>query len=649
MAAASAYIFIASALPALAFGEQLDHETGGTLGIVETLAATGLAGILQAAVGGQPLLIVGVAEPIVIVYAFMYKFTQRMDLPFLPWAALACCWASGFLLVLCLTNACDLIRHFTRFSGELFGMLIAVLFMQQAIVGSISEFERPGVSPAWALFSGVYSLVLCLLFVFSCMLLSRARSSRLLFGWVRSFLADYSAPFCLIAFTAVSFASQGAGGGTVPDSIPQRINMPNFLDSTWLKSGYLTASRLGEIPVQHAGTAAVPGLIIAVLFYFDHSVSSQLAQMRDLGVVKPPAFHWDLLWISLVTLAFGLLGLPPVNGVLPQAPLHTRALLAKEMEFREQQPQPIVGSPLKAKESEADLAALDPDDGGLDSGRVQATKVGESSERLSEISPLEASSPVAPVATPAQHPGCGAFLPRGFILRRQEAAAPTLLPPVRVYEQRWSNLIQATFTFILLFIAPALRLLPTALLWGFFAVMSLQSLPGSQFWDRLKLLLTDPKKRHTLLEGDHSLYLESCPFPTIVGFTLLQLGLLAGIWGVTVWAGIAGICFPLLIMALVPLRMYVFPFMFSKQVLQDLDSAEFETLDEIQPEDYALEGLESYYPGAPSSEANLNEVLEAETLGAKGFRGVQVKHHADRGEVKRRRRPQGGDPGGAGA
>jgi len=219
-----------------------------------------------------------------------------------------------------------------------------------------------------------------------------------------------------------------------------------------------------------------------------------------------------------------------------------------------------------------------------------------------------------------------------------------------VYEQRWSNLIQAVLTYILLFIAPALRLVPTALLWGFFAVMSLQSLPGSQFWDRLKLLLTDPKKRHMLLEeGDHSLYLESCPFPTIVGFTLLQLGLLAGIWGVTVWAGIAGICFPLLIMALVPLRMYVFPCVFPQQVLQDLDSAEFQTLDEIQPEDYALEGLESYYPGAPSSEANLTDVLEAETLGAKGFRGVQVKHHADRGEVKLRRRLQKGEgAGGAG-
>jgi hypothetical protein len=34
----------------------------------------------------------------------------------------------------------------------------------------------------------------------------------------------------------------------------------------------------------------------------------------------------DLLLLACMTLLFGLLGLPPVNGVLPQAPMHTRSL-----------------------------------------------------------------------------------------------------------------------------------------------------------------------------------------------------------------------------------------------------------------------------------------------------------------------------------
>ena len=35
---------------------------------VQVLAATSICGVLQAVVGGQPLLIVGVAEPIVLLY-----------------------------------------------------------------------------------------------------------------------------------------------------------------------------------------------------------------------------------------------------------------------------------------------------------------------------------------------------------------------------------------------------------------------------------------------------------------------------------------------------------------------------------------------------------------------------------------------------
>ncbi len=41
------------------------------------------------------------------------------------------------------------IRHFTRLSGELFGMLIALLFLQQAIKGSIEEFRSSSSGAVW--------------------------------------------------------------------------------------------------------------------------------------------------------------------------------------------------------------------------------------------------------------------------------------------------------------------------------------------------------------------------------------------------------------------------------------------------------------------------------------------------------------------
>ena len=45
---------------------------------------------------------------------------------FLAWAAWACVWAAAMILALTAAGACRYIHLFTRFSGELFGALIAV-------------------------------------------------------------------------------------------------------------------------------------------------------------------------------------------------------------------------------------------------------------------------------------------------------------------------------------------------------------------------------------------------------------------------------------------------------------------------------------------------------------------------------------------
>jgi hypothetical protein len=46
-------------------------RAGGQLSVVHVLVSTAAAGVAQAVLGGQPLLIVGVAEPIVLIYGFM--------------------------------------------------------------------------------------------------------------------------------------------------------------------------------------------------------------------------------------------------------------------------------------------------------------------------------------------------------------------------------------------------------------------------------------------------------------------------------------------------------------------------------------------------------------------------------------------------
>ncbi len=59
---------------------------------------------------------------------------------------------------------------------------------------------------------------------------------------------------------------------------------------------------------------------------FDHNVSSLMAQGEELKLKKGSAYHLDFFVLGFCILFTGLLGIPPCNGLIPQAPLHTKAL-----------------------------------------------------------------------------------------------------------------------------------------------------------------------------------------------------------------------------------------------------------------------------------------------------------------------------------
>lgn len=65
------------------------YMADGIITAVQTLASTALCGVIHSIFGGQPLLILGVAEPTVLMYTFMFNFAKdRKDLGpslFLAW------------------------------------------------------------------------------------------------------------------------------------------------------------------------------------------------------------------------------------------------------------------------------------------------------------------------------------------------------------------------------------------------------------------------------------------------------------------------------------------------------------------------------------------------------------------------------------
>lgn len=52
-----------------------------------------------------------------------------------------------------------------------------------------------------------------------------------------------------------------------------------------------------------------------------------MAQGSEFPLRKPPGFHYDFFLLGVTTFIAGLIGIPAPNGLIPQAPIHTKSLL----------------------------------------------------------------------------------------------------------------------------------------------------------------------------------------------------------------------------------------------------------------------------------------------------------------------------------
>lgn len=609
--APTTYIFFASAIPVVAFGEQISRETDGSLSAVETLASTAICGIIHSLIGGQPLLIVGVAEPTIIMYHYLYSFAKNTDALgqklYLAWAGWVCVWTALLLFLFAIFNVAGIINRFTRVAGELFGMLIAVLFLQQAVMGLIGEFSVPehgdpneeSYSSQWLYTNGLLGVIFTFGTLFSALKSTEARSWQYGSGWFRSFLADYGVPLAVVVWAAFSFCVPK----NIPAGVPRRLESPLPWESASMKH-WTVFKDMGNVPPLYILIAFVPAVMVAGLYFFDHSVASQMAQQKDFNLKKPSAYHYDILVLGLTTLICGLIGLPPANGVLPQSPMHTKSLAvlnklmlrkkmvkgAKECIKLNARKSEIYG---KMEEVFVEMNKNQPVSADVELKELKDAVMKETDEDIKD----------------------GSFNPEKHI---------DAYLPVQVNEQRLSNLLQSVFVALSLLVMPVINRIPTSVLWGYFAYMAIDSLPGNQFWERILMLFIAPSRRHRILETTHLSFVETVPYNHIAMFTIFQLVYLLVCWGIT-WIPIAGMLFPLPFFLLISVRQHILPKIFHPYYLHELDAAEYEELEG------APKGTRSLsFEGKEGTEAeNDIESCDSELLDELTTRRGELKHRSN--------------------
>ncbi|KAF2400926.1 hypothetical protein EJ06DRAFT_530015 [Trichodelitschia bisporula] len=474
--ASAVYVFFTNLLPGITFASDLYVLTGKNWGAIEVVFSTGLCGIIFSICSSQPLTILGVTGPFSILAENIFALcNESFHIPFLPFMAWSLIHAAWMHYLLAIFNAHDwTMRYVTNFSTEIFSLLNSIIYFHKAI----QELQRAHKSLSFAAF--LYSIIgaigTCLVAVF----LSSAESWKPLFHrYIRMGLREYAAAISIILFIGLPHVGELASldKETLPISRSFRPTNPD-------RSTFFV--RFWELPAAWIGAAIIPGFIITVLFFFDHEVSSIICTISRYGTRKPGGYAWDIVLLGTTTALCGILGIPPANGLLPQAPLHSESLMHDDRE------------------------AID--------------TVGPSGDAQREVRSSQ-----------------------------------------RVYEQRWSHFLHAAG--ILAFVSPPLMhvlgLTPTSVLAGLFLFMGEQSLSVNPILFRTFHLLTPPSELPTLPEEVRS-------YLPIHAYTATQVIVTVIIFIITLTK--AGPAFPVVIIALVPIRLLVMNRIWNRETLRYVDA-----------------------------------------------------------------------------
>ena len=236
----------------------------------------------------------------------------------MAWSLIHAAWMHFLLAIFNAHNWT--MRYVTTFSTEIFSLLNSVIYFHKAI----QELQRAHDALSFASF--LYSLIGCIGTVIVAVFLSYAERWEPLFHrYVRMGLQEYAAAISIVLWIGIPHIGElnSLDRQTLQVSTSFRPTSPD-------RTSFFV--RFWDLPTSWILAAMIPGFIITTLFFFDHEVSSIICTLPRYGTRKPGGYAWDIVLLGLTTGICGILGIPPANGLLPQAPLHSESLMHAEHE-----------------------------------------------------------------------------------------------------------------------------------------------------------------------------------------------------------------------------------------------------------------------------------------------------------------------------
>ncbi|KTG47344.1 hypothetical protein cypCar_00021645 [Cyprinus carpio] len=520
--AAVIFIYFAALSPTITFGGLLGEKTEGLIGVSELIVATCIQGVLFCLLGAQPLLVVGFSGPILVFEEAFFSFCKDNNLEYLTGRVWIGFWLIIIVVVMVAFEGSFLVRFVSRFTQEIFSVLISLIFIYETFSKLVKIFQEHPLrrcssavldvnnsthnssiedatsSPLASNSStpetvkvvgepntALLSLVLMSGTFFIAFYLRKFKNSAFFPGRLRRVIGDFGVPIAILLMVLVDYS--------IRDTYSQKLSVPRgFSVTSPDKRGWIVnpLGSDGQFPIWMMFASILPALLVFILIFMETQITTLIVSKKERMLVKGSGFHLDLLIIVTLGGTSALFGLPWMAAATVRSVTHANALTVM-------------------------------------------------------------SKAVAPGDKP----------------RIQE-----------VKEQRVTGLLVAILVGLSIVIGDLLRQIPIAVLFGIFLYMGVMSLNGIQMTERILLLLMPPK-----YHPDHT-YVRKVRTLRMHLYTAIQVVCLAVLWAVM--STVASLAFPFVLIMTVPVKMFLLPRIFSTREMQclDADSAE-PTFDEKEGHD----------------------------------------------------------------
>ena len=321
--AASLFLFFACLAPAVGFGGLFGLVTDGAMGTMEMVSSTAACGLFYALFSAQPLTIIGSTGPVLAFVATLVSLAQSLGLPFLPLYSWTGLWTAGILFTASLFSASNLVKFLTRFTDEIFSVLISAIFVVEAVSDVGSTFTSPSSTFTKALLTLVCASVTYVL----TNTLKGLRTSVFFTKRIRNTVSNF-APTIGVVTASILARWARISHGSAMAGLPA-LSLPTTFGST---SGRPWLVPLFDLPIWARWAAFFPALMATVLLFLDQNITVRLVNNPAYKMKKGrrpgnmiDGMHADMLCISILTALQSLVGFPWLVAATVRSISHVRA------------------------------------------------------------------------------------------------------------------------------------------------------------------------------------------------------------------------------------------------------------------------------------------------------------------------------------